>query len=546
MRPRTRTSSHRLRLATQQPNGESTANTSQTSHGARLFTCRFFFGAILIPMRRFTLAVLGTLTACESTQTVPPPSSPAEAAHAPEPTEPTVTRRHLECPPAANDAVTENEDGDAEAASSTNDEFDVARTVQSALGAHARCAAGLFADEAFAQEGGRARIVEHESSVEVFAGSSGGGVYGSHDAYFALIDESRCQARVTVAIAAEDGALWSPASIAIATPDRIAALLHDATLLRAFEPTEADAGLFQLLSRARRQVRVRVTPTFQLLGPLYALSPSVEGEPRPSTVGYVVPIPGLRGEPRRIVEQRFRRGDEDDRGPAPMPALLYVSGTLASHQDHAEGQFIARSFELPGRNRGALVALIDTATHTHRWVLETRVALLGSSVVWRGAYRGYLIGEYHSEHPGEPYEGTGGIALLRLRDGAVYRLDVPSIFEHGWALLARDLEDEASERFETCRESTTRAYAASSGYPISELEDAPYRCREHEALVALNAAVEAACVENEVPAVRVEEGTLVLRTREAPVTLALDEILHAAELREAGLPLVSPGDEEEE
>ena len=182
-----------------------------------------------------------------------------------------------------------------------------------------------------------------------------------------------------------------------------------------------------------------------------------------------------------------------------------------------------------GRNQGALVALIDTTTNTYRWVLETRSAVLGSSVQWRGAHRGFLVGEYHSNHPGGPYAGAGGMVLLRLADGAVFELDVPGIFERGESMLAMELEDRASEEDEACTEATTRAFAASTGYPISELEDAPWWCSEHEVLVRLRTEIARTCtVMGGFQDARVEGGTLRLPTLDGERLISLDEVIDAA------------------
>jgi len=120
--------------------------------------------------------------------------------------------------------------------------------------------------------------------------------------------------------------------------------------------------------------------------------------------------------------------------------------------------------------------------------------------------------------------------VLRLTDGAIFELHVPGIFEQGAWLLATELEDATSAHFDACVEATTRAFAASSGYPISELEDTPWWCRENEVLVRWRAELERSCASpNALQGLRVDAGQLWLRTLEGERLVSLDEIIDAAQ-----------------
>ena len=426
-------------------------------------------------------------------------------------------------------------------AEARENEIDVESVVQTALGEHARCAPHLFARSSFSGYGGSAELAIHEGTVEVTAGSSGGD--GVSDFFLAIVDHVGCRPLITVGTGWVEGELMSNARVGIAPARDVVRMLQGNTVLRAYAHTAPEAALFQLLLRERRRDprHSHVTSTFELRGPLFGPSPTFRGTPQPSEVGYLVPTSGLRGEQLRSLQARLDsegeepddeeegEGDDESEAPEPRPALpafVRVMG-VRGVEDYASGPFLVRSFGMFGRHQGVLVALMDTTTNTYRWVLVMPSAVQGSSVQWRGAHRGFLVGEYQSLVPNASYPGAG-MVLLRLADGAVFELDVPGIFEQGESVLAMELEDRATEEDEACRETTTRAFAASTGYPISELEDAPWWCRENEVLVRLRTEIENACTAMGGLHARVDGGTLRLPTLDGDRLISLDEVIDAA------------------
>ena len=413
---------------------------------------------------------------------------------------------------------------------------EVAPVVRRALGEHARCAPQLFAGSSFAEGYGSARVAAHGGTVEVDASSSGQGVARGNDVFFALLDAARCRPLLTVETGWSDGALLSPARVGVAPARRVLGLLATSTLLRAYLPTASEAALFQLLMRQppRDQQHTHPAQTFVLRGPLYGAAPALAGTPQPSELDHLIPTRGLGTETLgrlRVVlaAESERTEDEAEPDTGPLPEFVRVIGLESGFEDFAIASFIVRSYRLLGRDSGALVALIDTTSNTYRWVLETRSAVLGSSLQWRGVHRGFLVGEYHSDSPRLPYETGGGVVLLRLEDGAIFELDVPGIFERGESMLTTELEQRASVQDEACREVTTRAFAASTGYPISELEHAPWWCREHEVLVRLRAELAQTCdALSGLHGVRVDGGELRFSTLNGERLVSFDDVITSA------------------
>ena len=279
-----------------------------------------------IPPRHLaTSLALGAVVACSGTA-LPAPHH-AASVEAPQAVTEAPARAALVCPPEPPEEVREEAPEELVRIWMEEDEresdFDVESVVERALGEQARCAPHLFARSSFLQEYGSARTAIHEGTVEVDAGSSGGGVYGGSDLFFAVVDHVQCRPLITVETGWNDGALISLAEVGIAPAQEVVRLLQGSTYLRAYAHTAPEAALFQLLLRARRrdQRRTHVASTFELRGPLFGAAPTFRGTPHPSEVGYLVPTRGLRGEQLRGLraqldaegeEQYEEEGEDDD------------------------------------------------------------------------------------------------------------------------------------------------------------------------------------------------------------------------------------------
>jgi len=64
-------------------------------------------------------------------------------------------------------------------------------------------------------------------------------------------------------------------------------------------------------------------------------------------------------------------------------------------------------------------------------VLETRNAVLGTTIDWVGAHGGWIFGRTDADHPGGDYAGAGALFAIRTRDGVAVRIDVPPTYVDG-------------------------------------------------------------------------------------------------------------------
>ncbi len=191
-------------------------------------------------------------------------------------------------------------------------------------------------------------------------------------------------------------------------------------------------GLAQLFVRTVGEPRRRVGHGFHAFGPLYeagaftAMPLECERGLVPATlIRHAPPVTGF--ESSDFSDELPFRADEDN-------DWVRIAGFECEGQDVQVGPHRLRLFPMAGRNSGTVVAIHrggSGASWRGQWVLETRNAVLGTTIDWFGAQHGWIFGRTRAHHGGGGYWNAASLFAIRAEDGVAVRLDVPPAYVSG-------------------------------------------------------------------------------------------------------------------
>ncbi|MBK8173692.1 MAG: hypothetical protein IPK60_25600 [Sandaracinaceae bacterium] len=353
-----------------------------------------------------------------------------------------------------------------------------------------------------------------------FAYENGNGVYGQHIWHAAFHTKPTCRTELRAEFDVNDGAIVMPVRLsgpAHRNRRTVENYLRRSVSAVHFRPASLrspEAGAARLVLSFALGVPHRGSEdALSLDGPLYATPQAGAGNPTtPQFVSvWAADVPLRPNAPLRTP----RHSD---------PQIYFVSGAVPFPPEETStspfgpmvhvksmGTLNIYEYAMPGRNRGRFVAVHDTTTNQHRWVLETRLGVLGSEIRWVGRFDDYVVGEYVSRHPGEIYRGQAGIVLVRVSDGNAFRLNVAGAFGPE-GRIAYDEEQLAREdRIDACVAEHVRA--AHSDWTDHDIRRAHECDREPRALAQASTDAADAChtINSELPNVVIAHDTLRVR-----------------------------------
>jgi len=328
-------------------------------------------------------------------------------------------------------------------------------------------------------------VTERDGYVFLNRAESGNGVYGSWDSttWIHRPIDAGGEWQMTYTLGGMDGAYVTRPHIGSAPgvdAEALLALSEGTTLAR--DAGHPSWGLAQLFVSTDPHPRVRSGRGFRVLGPLYLAGAKPAGALECTSASVTGGSDGYTPETlirhsAALVGFAVSFEEEDEAAPmTPEQSWVRVAPVNCPPVDVHVGPYELRTHRLFGRNSGTAVALHragDADAWRGEWVLETRNALLGTTIDWLGAHQGWIFGRTDARHPGEPYADAGALFAIRAPDGVAVRIDVPPVYEDG--LRDRDGDFDREEAVDDCAQSRVH-----DSDDADEWRDAMHAC---EALV---------------------------------------------------------------
>ncbi len=327
------------------------------------------------------------------------------------------------------------------------------------------------AEQCFAEETAECVAQERDGHVVFLRSGWGNGIDGGWDTTVNVYRAGEHELVLRYGMGGDKGAYVSRVRFEMHRGDReqLLSIAEQTELAR--DSSHIRWGLAQLFVQTAHAPRRRTGADFEVVGPLYEAGTFDAGllECDVADSEFVPPTFVRQRRPMAgfmLFETRESLGSDE---------WVRVSGLRCSFQDIEVGPHRLRTYPLVGRNSGRVVAIHrggSGADWRGQWVLETRNAVLGTTIDWLGAHRGWIFGRTRARHRGGEYVNAASLFAIRADDGVAVRFDLPPAYvgryrgeELYFASMNRDamVDDCVSARLQNVEEETQSLVAAAQG-----------------------------------------------------------------------------------